>query len=327
MRAKELVTNLLVIAVTLLVLFLISEITLRIYTRWSLIYDIEMSRYATEIKDESPNPRIGHVHRPNTEGTLMGVPVKINSDGFRDRDYPVERNESFRIIFLGDSLTFGWGVEKSRTFKDILEAEASRNRATEIINFGTGNYNTEQEVNLFIEKGLKYQPDEVVVFYFINDAEPTPRKSNWDFLAASRTLTFFWSRIKSVIANFEPNKSFSEYYSGLYADGQPGWIAAKSAFLQLRDVCARQGIALRVVLLPELHELQNYPFVAEHGKVLAFLQHSNISAMDLVSYFAGEPRPMRLWVGSDDAHPNEIAHAMIAKYARDFILEGINGRQ
>jgi len=60
------------------------------------------------------------------------------------------------------------------------------------------------------------------VFFFINDAEPTPHKSNWEFLAELRIVTFFWSRFKSALARFERNKSFKDYYADLYDDGQPG---------------------------------------------------------------------------------------------------------
>lgn len=323
---RALTGRLLVTAMTLLLLCGMSEIALRLYTRTSLMYDVEMSRYATEIKEASPNPLIGHVHRPHSEATLMGVRVRINADGFRDRDYPVERSGASRMIFLGDSLTFGWGVEKSQTFEEILESDLSRDRPTEIINLGTGNYNTEQEVHLFIEKGVKYQPDAVVVFYFINDAEPTPRKSNWDVLGGSRTITFIWSRVTSLLARVERRKSFQEYYSGLYVEGQPGWTAARHAFLLLRDTCASHGISLRVVLLPELHALRDYPFAAEHQRVLAFLRDNRIEAMDLAPFFSGESQPMRLWVASDDAHPNAIAHALIARYSQAFIVDGLHGR-
>ena len=326
MKVREVAGGLLTTAIGLGAVLLISEITIRVYAHRSLIYDLEMSRYAMEIKTGSPNPRIGHVHKPNTEANLMGVPVKINSDGFRDREYPIERNASRRIIFLGDSLTFGWGVEKAKTFEEIMEAKLSQTVPTEIINFGTGNYNTEQEANLFLEKGLKYKPDEVTVFYFINDAEPTPHKSNWEVLGRFRIVTFFWSRVKSGFAGFGQNKSFREYYAGLYSDGQPGWIAAKEAFLELRDVCGKKRIALRVILLPELHALEDYPFAAEHHKLLVFLRENGIEARDLAPFFAGERNPMRLWVARDDAHPNELAHALIAEYSLDFVREGIQGR-
>ncbi len=322
MKSRQAMFGALTILLSVVISLVLIELALRVYTHVALIYDVEMTRYATDIKQASPNPLIGHVNRPNSEARLMGVDVRINSDGFRDREYPVARHGGRRLIFLGDSLTFGWGVEKSRTFEEILEADLNRTAPTEVINFGAGNYNTEQEVNLFVAKGLKYRPDEVVAFYFINDAEPTPRKSHWDLLASSRTAIFLWSRVNTISARLGWKPSYVSYYKGLYADGQPGWIAERKAFLQLRDVCAKNGIRLRVVMLPEFHQLRNYPFAAEHLKVATFLRDNGITAMDLAPSFAHESNPRRLWVSLDDAHPNAVADALIARYALPFIADG-----
>lgn len=324
MERDSLIGSLLITAATLLLLFGMTEVALRVYTAWFITYDIEMTRYAMDIKIESPNPLIGHIHRSNSEARLMGVPVKINSDGFRDDEYPIERSNNHRLVFLGDSLTFGWGVEKSKTFEAILEAELSKARPTEIINLGTGNYNTEQEVALFFEKGMKYRPDEVVVFYFINDAEPTAGKSAWQFLGYSRLVTFFWSRFKIAVTKFGQSKSFRDYYAELYTDNQPGWIAAKRALIALRDACLENRVALRVILLPELHVLDPYAFAGEHKKIMTFLKDSNIEAYDLAPQFGQEKDPMHLWVAPDDAHPNDIAHAMIARYSFPLLLRSPN---
>lgn len=297
----------------------LGELMLRLYTRSAIIYDVEMTRYANELKLTSSNPRIGHVHRPNASSRLMGVRVETNSDGLRDREYPVERNDSRRIVALGDSLTFGWGVAEEDSFVTLLEERLGRERPTEIINFGTGNYNTEQEVALFLEKGLKYRPDDVVLFYFINDAEPTPRTSPYAFVGHSRMVTFVWSRVKAILSRARPQKSFEAFYSGLYADGSPGWEVAKSALETLRDVCAREGIRLEVVLLPELHRLEPYTFAKEHRLVMDFLAARGIDALDLAPAFADVTDPHRLWVALDDAHPNAVAHEMIAEYASAFL--------
>ncbi|MFP6639668.1 MAG: hypothetical protein VCC04_05450, partial [Myxococcota bacterium] len=106
---------LIVVTSLALVVFLV-EIGVRLYTRYAIVYDVEMTRYANQLKIESKNPKIGHVHRPGSSAFLMGVPVEINLDGFRDRDYPVERTVARRSVILGDSLTFGWGVEREKTF-------------------------------------------------------------------------------------------------------------------------------------------------------------------------------------------------------------------
>ena len=106
---------------TLAVFLLIGELILRVYLGKKIIYDIEMTRYSNLVKIDSANPKIGHVHRPLKNVHLMGVDFRTNSDGFRDREYPVAKTGKYRIIFLGDSLTLGWGVRQEKTFANILE--------------------------------------------------------------------------------------------------------------------------------------------------------------------------------------------------------------
>jgi hypothetical protein len=45
--------------------------------------------HAVHAKRRSENPKIGHVRRPDASMTLMGVQVRTNFDGFRDREYDV----------------------------------------------------------------------------------------------------------------------------------------------------------------------------------------------------------------------------------------------
>lgn len=311
----------LVILVPLVAFLALSELGLRVYLSRRIFYDVEMSRYARALKQESADPQIGHVHRPHARASLMGVDVRINADGFRDDDTPVERGERRRIVFLGDSLTLGWGVAKQDTFESILERELSAATPTEILNFGTGNYNTIQELHLYLDAGRKYRPDAVVVFYFVNDAEPVPQRSRLPWLGSLRIATFYWSRVKALMARWSPSQSFREYYAELYREEQPGWRATREAFLALKATCAADGADLRVVLLPELHELERYPFEAEHALVASFLRDHGIAVLDLAPFFRGERDPQSLWVARDDAHPNARAHRLIAGYSLPFLTD------
>jgi lysophospholipase L1-like esterase len=322
MDVKEIVKGIAAVFISLLIFLVLLEVSLQIYTRVFIYYDVEMSRYAVEIKDKSDNPLIGHEHTPNSSAYLMGVDVEINSDGFRDEEYSPERNQNYRIAVLGDSLTFGWGVEKEDTFEVLLEMMLSETRPTEMINFGHGNYNTQQQVNLFKKKGLKYNPDKVVVFYFINDAEVTPVRSSWLWISRLRSVTFLWSRTRGLLSRAAPGQTFETFYSDLYADDQPGFIAVKESFLQLQGITEEHGMELQVVMLPELHDLENYPFTAEYAKVENFLRDNGIPVIDLTHSFAGYDDPVGLWVALDDAHPNALAHRMIAEYSRTFLEQG-----
>ncbi len=321
MKSSEIGAAFLGVAIALAVMLATGEVALRIYTSRAIYYDVEMTRYSNELKLVSSNARIGHVHRPGGSSILMGVRVAINSDGLRDREYPIERGDARRMVFLGDSLTFGWGVASEDTFESLLEAKLDQLHPTEVLNFGTGNYNTEQSVNLFIDKGLKYDVDEVVLFFFINDAEPTPLRSRWAFLGHSRLATFVWSRVKGVRSQTAATRSFEEYYSNLYEEDQPGWIRAREAFRSLKQTCDERGIGLKVVLLPELHDPAREPFREQHQKLMRFLAEQGIASLDLAPLFRSETEPLSLWVALDDAHPNAKAHRRIAELVLPFIAE------
>ncbi|RJQ18469.1 MAG: SGNH/GDSL hydrolase family protein [Nitrospiraceae bacterium] len=305
---------------SMIVFFIFGEIIIRVYLNYKTVYDIEMTKYAMSVKKDSDNPLIGHIHRPNVTKHLMNSTVKINSDGLRDREYPIAKGDSYRIAVLGDSLTFGWGVEHEDSFENILETEINKRYPVELINFGAGNYNTEQEVNLFLEKGLKYKPDKVIAFYFINDAEVTPKKSKLWFLGYSRFISFYWSRIHALLNRQVESKSFKSFYSELYADDHEGWIRTKKAFLDLKEICRKEKIELQVVLLPELHDVDNTIFNDIYDKVSGFLSDNGISNLNLAGTFSSYKNPIDLWVSYDDAHPNKLAHKIIAEKTLDFVL-------
>ncbi len=321
---KKILLCILSILFSVTIFIIIGEIAIRIYTSSHTIYDIEMTKYANIFKEDSPNPLIGHIHKPNQTAKIMNVEMSTNSDGFRDHDYAIPKNNKYRIIFLGDSLTLGWGVELTDTFKQILEEKLNKKYPAEILNFGTGNYNTEQEVNLFMEKGLKYKPDKVVVFHFINDAEITPEKSQLWFLGSSQLVTLYWSRIRAFTGNKSPANNYIEYYSSLYKDNQEGWNREKQAFLQLLEITKGGNISLQVVLLPDLHNLSDYPFKKEHAMLTSFLNSNHIASLDLSPSFTGWKDSTQLWVAKDDAHPNKLTHKLIADYSLDFIAQRDN---
>jgi lysophospholipase L1-like esterase len=297
----------------------IGEALVRVYLAFNTVYDVEMTRYANEIKVTS-DERLVHEHRPRSTARLMNVEVSINADGLRDRDYPLEAAGAYRMIFLGDSLTLGWGVKREETFEYLLEERLNRQRPVEILNFGAGNYNTAQQVTLFAKKGLKYRPDKVVVFYFINDAEPTPRESRWSFLGHSRLITFYWSRVNIVLSKYAADGDFLSQYRALYGEGRPGWDAAKASFRRLKALCAEHRIALQAVLLPELHDVKHQPFRREYSMVEEFLRGEAIPVLDLTPRFSQiDGDPLRLWVALDDAHPNAEAHRLIAAFSQRFV--------
>jgi lysophospholipase L1-like esterase len=115
-------------------------------------------------------------------GEYADIPAVINSEGFRDDPLTVQKPEGeFRVLVLGDSRTFGFGVPFEDTFAQILERELNK-RAKHthfsVINAGVPGYTAEKVLIFLRTRGLNYQPDVVIVgpltandrFVFLKDA-------------------------------------------------------------------------------------------------------------------------------------------------------------
>ena len=154
-------------------ILLVIETYVRVIADDGMQYDLEMWKYARDVKQISPNRLLAHEHAQSRHIVLMGVDFQTNSKGLRDREFSYDRQPgTLRILMLGNSLTVGWGVPGELTFsKRIEKLFAADGVNAEVINTGVGNYNTIQEVEYFMIEGFKYRPDIVVLNFFINDAE------------------------------------------------------------------------------------------------------------------------------------------------------------
>ncbi len=277
-------------------------------------FGIEMWRYARTLKRKSENPNIGHEHVAGGKATLMGVPVEISSQGLRDREFAIPKQHGRRILILGDSMTFGWGAGVHNTYAKRLEQLLGQSGVTtyEVVNAGVGNYNTVQEVAWFERSGLKFQPDVVLLAFYINDAEPTPvQRQSW--LAQHSYLYVFGSSGATALKRkLGLAPTFDRYYRDLYHEDRPGWQACQAAIRRVAAVCREHNIPLRMLLIPELHfPGGEYPFADIHAQVTKFATDEGVPLLDLQHAFVGIP-PRDLWVSPGDAHPNAKAHQIIA---------------
>ena len=119
-------------------------------------------------------PDIVYELKPGLRGTYLGQPLQTSSRGLRDREYPLAKPEDvFRIVGLGDSVMFGWGVAQDEPFLEVLErrlaVEGDPAVGYEVLNFAVPGYNTAMEVATFEHRALAYEPDLVIVSFVQND--------------------------------------------------------------------------------------------------------------------------------------------------------------
>jgi lysophospholipase L1-like esterase len=140
---------------------------------------------------ERPNPEravfwhyddlLGWKHLPTEEGRFsladVDVEVTINGQGLRDRSYSYQPPEGvFRIVVLGDSFVWGFGVEQDEIFTEIMEQSQNN---LEVINLGISGYSTDQEYLLLKQEGLKYNPQLILLMVFENDVADNTLSVNY----------------------------------------------------------------------------------------------------------------------------------------------------
>src|SRR5438067_3607563 len=135
----------------------------------SSMHDLDLG----DIVQPSRHTGIVYELRPNVRGQFMGQPLLINSQGLHDYEYSRRKEAgTFRIVGVGDSSLFGWGVPFADSGLKVLERrlnETSRAQKFEVINFAVPGYNTAIEAETFVQRCLEYAPDLVLLNFNTND--------------------------------------------------------------------------------------------------------------------------------------------------------------
>lgn len=100
-----------------------------------------------------------------------GLEYSINDDGRRGPPTP-DRGDCFRILTLGNSCTFGWGVSDHDTWPRRLEAilnEEVAGRCIQVVNGGIPGYSSFQGKTYFKEELVGLAPDYVLIMFGWND--------------------------------------------------------------------------------------------------------------------------------------------------------------
>lgn len=109
-----------------------------------------------------------HRLRPGYEGKLRSsefeVNIAINSRGFRGAEW--SRNPGRRVLVLGDSFTFGYGVPEDAVFTALLQDSLRRFESNvTVYNAGVPGYGTTQEQQL-LEQLWSFVKPQVVILAF-----------------------------------------------------------------------------------------------------------------------------------------------------------------
>lgn len=157
------------VLISIIIALGICEILSRIIRKTHLPYLTDMDGKREELF--IPDNELDHLNKANFDGWLVATEfrnrIQTNSYGFRGRqDFLPNRGDKLRIMALGDSFTFGFGVEEYETFIKKIARNLQDGLSTRVegLNLGVAGYGTLQEVRLFHK--YKYLKSDLVVLGF-----------------------------------------------------------------------------------------------------------------------------------------------------------------
>ncbi len=295
---------------------------------------------------------------PDTSGVgSLGEYYRINASGFRGPDAVGDKQPGkLRIMVIGDSFTFGMGVNHEDAYPTQLEKILNRKkRPSEVINCGVVAHDMWQHNQMLLRKALPHRPDLVILGLFLDDirgsappfsgAEGSPLESPFEVWERHGFMSRFslWNVLKNVNILIEykyrshrgftyvkrieerkktigPSNPTNEYYRIMTGKLEQRKYSEFAAALEwFVEMVREAGAEALVVMIPDSVQL-NEPDLQEVNRfVERMCGEIRVPFVDVTPFL--EPGGESLYLFPFDAHNNPKGLRVIATVIADKIIE------
>lgn len=258
----------------------------------------------------------------------FAIYTRLNSLGCRDHEWTPEppdsgRSPVRRIAFVGDSFTYGWGIEREPDrFTERIQAMFDRVTpgTVEVLNVAKPGWDTGAELQPVKDMIDVYGVDEVVLCYVPNDIEKLlprspdfdpirPPQPKWFNPTSSCLVDYLYYRVWAPRA--QTVAKYHDWLAAGFTDPEI-WRRHRQQLAEIIQACRQRNVEVRAVLLPFLR-ISGEQFRPRriHGRLVEFFKSQGVEVVDLLPTIASYD-PDDLVVNGHDAHPNALAHKLFA---------------
>lgn len=250
---------------------------------------------------------------------------------------------TFRIVGLGDSVMFGWGVREEDLYLKALEQKLNehtaefhaqgqgRRRRFETLNFAVPGYNTAMEVATFEHKASAFRPDLVLV-HFVNNDLDVPFFMTLSKKPFSLHTSFLWDFISSRWKQLSSTHSETE---GEFMDGslqEMSKTKETDVDEQYRYMVGERGFRQAMAKLGALTKTSRIPVIILYGKANSETEKllrqvskewdfyllpikPYVDSFVESHHIPNTPQARQdiLWISKTDPHPNALGHSIYAE--------------
>jgi lysophospholipase L1-like esterase len=292
------------------------------------------------------DPELGFVHVPNQRGYLDDGLATINDLGLRGAATGVLKPPgSLRVLAVGDSTTFGWGVDDDGTYtahlERLLHAEWPQRRP-HVLNGGVSSYDLRQTLERLERLSPVLEPDIVLVGLLWNDLpfgtigarvalDPgTPRRtfrmanqpSGIDGLLRRSRLMY---ALRHAWLKFAPPAEASDLtrleralLEGRQLDGlEDAWQAVDDLLARLKAMADAGHFRAGVVIMPMRAQVErDDASAAFQERVTAMAAAHALFVVDPLARLR-DSREARLFIPYDQMHLSAAGNVVLAEAALD----------
>ena len=301
-------------AVTFALVFL--ELALRVLDPFHAGEAIDRETFARAIlvRDDAGTLRL----QRGATASLLGQEVAVSDQGFRNPPVKVPKPEgTFRVLVIGDSVAFGWGVAAAESFPRVIETLLrdagwpGDGRTVEVVNAGVPGWGAPNELLFLRDEGIALEPDLVLVTLVNNDltdvlqaiapSDDPPPLVFPDWVRASYLGRF----AEQVTASWTGRTARPDFFLTLDLAPEPVQRASAAlvqAFAAMKVLCG--AIPFAVI---------DTVGTAEGWRLEPFAEGAEAAGIARIEAFlATEGYRERYSVAATDDHPNAAGHRDLA---------------
>ncbi len=261
----------------------------------------------------------------------QGVLHVLDSNGFRrTTPFPPKDPNVFRVMIVGDSLTYGYGIQEKDTFTGLLNNWLQKDYRVEFLDLGVSNYQSEDILRVIRTFLPQLHPDLVIYAVCQNDFLPSgvgQYSVDWRFPLPERVKLFLIAHTRS-----------GAFLNGKY-DGALRALHLRRDFFDdiLRDFAGYQkrfrrdvgemNSVVNAAGLPPMMALVLDQYPDYHGRgyqitkvAEAALRDAGMDVIPMEDYYRRHDHEV-MQVSEWEGHPNEVANYIWAGMIMDRLRE------
>ncbi len=301
------------------------------------------------------DPEVRYVLSPNQKGWVDDGFVTTNSRGFRGGEVEIPKPPGrLRIVALGDSVAFGWGVNDADTFCQQLARQFLARRPdldVDVVNLAVPGYATRQEVALLERNLAALQPDVVLLGFYENDLPDTmedkdvsgtritaarqadgqelhmsPGPSSWIERQARRSrAVYIASHALKALAHHGEGKPGSSMELDLLegrrsAELETAWQRVSAQLEKLEASATARGFVAGILVLPPREQVVGlYPDSEYQRRISRLAGELGMFVIDPLPALKARPgNKGSLFIPYDRNHPSAAGHRVIAQAIMEY---------